>query len=315
VEVAGQLVSSGLRGTDTHGTVLVRRYIEGIGSGAINKAPKIRVLRQGSSTALIDGDFGAGQFVATKATQMAIGKARKTGIGAVSAIKVQHLGTLAYYAAIISSRRMAGILFTNSSAWGAPLGRAKRTFGTNPLCFVFPHKEFPLILDMATTAAAGMKIFLMSKEGATLPEGWAIDKEGRPTTDPNEAQEGILLPFGGHKGSGLMLMTELYSALLSGGMVSYKISPPDAQGGFYVQALDIGRFRKYRTYARDLDRLVETVKSGPLTEGYKEVLLPGELEARTAAERTRAGIPVDMETWDYFEILSSKYHISLPRLI
>jgi LDH2 family malate/lactate/ureidoglycolate dehydrogenase len=313
--VASQLVSSGLRGTDTHGTVLVKRYVDGINDGSINRSPNMRVLKQSKSTALLDGDFGAGQFVAGRATVIALRKATTSGIGAVAAIKVQHLGTLAHYAQMIAAKKMAGILFTNSSAWAAPPGRAKQTFGTNPVCFVFPFREFPIVLDMATSAVAGMKIFLMSKEDKSLPEGWALDKDGRPTTDPKVALEGILLPFGGYKGYGLMLMSELYAALLGGGQVSYEISPKEAQGGFYVQAVDIGRFRDFDDYSKELEKLVRTIRSGPLVKGYKEVLLPGELEARTAKERAKKGIPVNGDDWSYLEKLAGQLRVRLPEFL
>ncbi len=313
IVVVDQLVTASIRGTDTHGIVLVERYINDLLDGKISTRPAIRMVRQSPSTALIDGGFGAGQYVAAHATKIAISKASRNGVGAVSVVNVSHCGSLAYYAMMICAKKMAGVVFTNSDALAAPMGGKKRIFGTNPFCFAFPFDEYPLILDAATTLGAGMKVVLASKEGKSIPAGWAIDRQGSPTTDPKEALEGALLPFGGHKGYGIMLMAEIFSAVLSGGYLSTEIpSGRDAQGGFYVQALDIRKMRTYSSYLRDVGRLVEATRGSVPSGGAERVHVPGELEANATIKRRKEGIPVDRLTWEFFLKISRDFGLQSP---
>ncbi len=308
--VVDLLVTTSLRGVDTHGIVLAERYIEGIRSGEINKRPRPKVLRSSKSVAVVDGDSGLGAFVATQATRLAIGKARKTGIGAVSLVNLTHCGALSYYGLMVAREKMAAMAFTNSSHLAAPWGGSSRVFGTNPLCYAFPDGGDGVVFDIATTAGAGQKVVIAIRDGKTIPAGWALDREGRPTTDPSRAMEGVLLPFGGHKGYGLMFASEFYSALLGGGVLSYAGEGRYFQGGFFIQATDIGAFRDYSGYLRDMKRLTRRIHGSRIAEGFEKVYLPGEPEVETRATRLREGIPVDTETWDYFNSLSSKLGIS-----
>ncbi|MDA4113943.1 MAG: Ldh family oxidoreductase [Thaumarchaeota archaeon] len=310
--VVDLLITTSLRGVDTHGIVLAERYIEGVVSGEINKRPRPRVLRSTRSAAVIDGDKAPGAFVATQATRLAISKARKTGIGAVSLVNLTHCGALSYYGMMVAKEKMAAMSYTNSSRFAAPWGGASRVFGTNPLCFAFPNGKENIVFDIATTTGAGQKVVAAVRDGKTIPAGWALDRDGKPTTDPARAMDGILLPFGGHKGYGLMFTSEFYSALLGGGVLSLAGEGRYFQGGFYIQATDIGAFRDYSGYLRDMKRLVRKIRSSKLAEGFEKVYLPGEPELNTRARRSREGIPVDAETWAYFETVSKRLGIPLP---
>lgn len=314
-EVADHLILANLRGVDTHGVVRVRYYIDGIKAGYINKEPNIRLVRDNPSTALMDGDFGVGQYVARKATELAIKKAKKNGIGVVSTFNLSHCGMLAYYGLLIASNKMAGIVFTNGPALVTPWGGSARIFGTNPLCFVFPYDKEPILLDMATTKVAGMKILIAKRDGKKIPLGWAIDKDGKPTTDPEAALEGAMLPFGEYKGYGILFMGELFSAVLSGAPQSNEIElTPYTQGGFYVQALNIESLRNYEDYIKDIDRLVKKVKSAKPWEGQEEVYLPGELEFRTVKKREKEGIPIDENTWNSLLKIAEEFNVKPPKL-
>ena len=311
--VVEQMIVTSLRGVDTHGIALFERVVQGIKEKQINIRPKIRLLRNNPSVALMDGDFGSGQYTAKKATALAIKKAAKSGIGAVSLTNLGHCGALSFYGLLITAKKMSGMIFTNSSPLSAPWGGTTPIFGTNPLCFVFPYRRTPIILDIATTTVAGMKLVLAAKDHTPIPMGWALDSEGRPTTDPNEALKGVLLQFGGYKGYGLMLMVELAVSIMSGGRPSYEVGQRYQQGGFYVQAIDIGAIRNYDEYLSDLDKLVSKIKSSKLAEGYGKIYLPGEPELITAEKRTREGIPVDPETWAYFTRIAEEYGITPPK--
>jgi LDH2 family malate/lactate/ureidoglycolate dehydrogenase len=310
--VVDLLIATSLRGVDTHGIVLAERYIEGIISGEINKRPKPKVLRSSKSVAVIDGDKAPGAFVATEATKLAISKARKTGIGAVSLVNLTHCGALSYYGMMVAREKMAAMAYTNSSRFAAPWGGSSRVFGTNPLCFAFPNGKEDIVFDIATTTGAGQKVVAAVRDGKAIPAGWALDRDGKPTTDPKLAMDGVLLPFGGHKGYGLMFTSEFYSALLGGGALSYTGQGRYFQGGFYIQATDISAFRDYSEYLRDMKKLTRKIRSSKLAEGFDKVYLPGEPELITRTRRSREGIPVDAETWAYFETISKR--LGIPAL-
>jgi ureidoglycolate dehydrogenase (NAD+) len=309
--VVDQMMTSSLRGIDTHGAVLTERYLNAIKDGSINTNPKVRKLRGVGGLAVIDGDFAAGQYSAEVATKEAISLASKHGIGAVWVVNMAHCAMLAMYGIMIAKKKMAGTLYTNSNAGAVPLGGTEKVFGTNPFCFSFPYRRFPIVFDGATTAAAGMKIQLAAMEHKPIPAGWAVDEEGRPTTDPNKV--GALLPFGGHKGYSLMFMVEMFSAVLAGGDLSRELKYRDAQGGLYVQAIDIGKLRDSHAYSKQLDRLVSYIKASEKPGGEK-VYLPGEIEYLTSERRLKEGIPLHKDIWRSLTKISKDLGVALPEL-
>jgi ureidoglycolate dehydrogenase (NAD+) len=310
--VVDQMVAASLRGVDTHGVILTERYIDAIKSGEIRTNPRIRRLKVNGATEILDGDFGAGQYVAERATRDAIAFASRNGIGSVWVVNMSHCAMLAQYGMMITERKMAALLFTNSNAAVAPVGGREKVFGTNPICFAFPNAKFPIAFDAATAASAGMKIQLARMEGKQIPIGWALDSEGRPTTDPAKAS--ALLPFGGHKGYALMLMVEMFSSVLSGGRLSRELKYANSQGGLYVQAIDIKQNRRYKDYLEDVGRLAGMIKSSAPPAGDEKVYLPGEIEYLTSERRKREGIPVHKETWQSLSKIASGFGIELPKL-
>jgi LDH2 family malate/lactate/ureidoglycolate dehydrogenase len=319
--VVTQLVTISLRGVDTHGVYLAERYLEGIKSGQINIHPKMKRVVDGPSVAVIDGDKGLGAYLASEATKLAIDKAKKTGIGAVNVAHLTHCGALSYYGLKTAESRMAGIFFTSGPAMAAPWGGATPVFSTNPLCFSFPSMSGPIVLDMATTTAAGMKIQFAIRDGKQIPLGWALDRQGRPTTDPSEAFKGVFLPFGEYKGYGLMFATQVYSTILGGGKQSFQGGTDRYfqggtdryfQGGFYVQAIDIGAMRPYSEYLSEMKELADRIHASKLAEGFDRVYLPGELELITADKRQKEGIPLAQDTLEYFEKTARELNIELP---
>lgn len=309
--VVDQMMTASLRGVDTHGAVLTERYLNAIKEGSINATPKVRKLRGRGGISVVDGDFAAGQYSAEVATKEAVSLASKHGIGAVWVVRMSHCAMLAMYGITIAKKEMAGILFTNSNAGAAPLGGTQKVFGTNPLCFSFPYRKFPIVYDGATTAAAGMKIALAAMEGKPIPLGWALDQEGRPTTDPSKVS--MHLPFGGHKGYSLMFMVEMYSAVMEGGDLSRELHYRDAQGGLYVQAIDISKVRPYKGYLDHLDRLASYVKAAEKPGGEK-VYLPGEIEHEKELKRMSEGIPIHKDIWTSLNRIYKDNGVPLPEI-
>ena len=297
--VADHLVTASLRGVDSHGVVRIPFYVEGIKKSLVVARPSIRVLRESPVSALVDGGGGLGVVVAARATSMALEKARRSGVGFVAVRNLGHVGMLAYYTMRIAREGMVGFAVANGPALVAPWGGAERVFGTNPLSYAFPRRSGgAIVLDIATSAMASFRIRLAAMRGERIPEGVALDKEGNPTTDPGEALEGVLLPFGAHKGYGFSLLAELVAVAIAGGLTSKEVVlHPSTQGGFFVAALNPTIFRDPEEFLEDVEKVVKIVKSTRPAKGFREVLLPGEKEEKVYQERLRSGIPVDEEVW------------------
>jgi len=293
--VAHHLVQANLRGVDSHGVARIPYYIRGIRLEEVNTNPKIRTVVDRKATALVDGDFALGQVVGKYATELAIKKAAEFGIGVVGVRRTSHVGMLAYYGMMIADRKMIGQVFTNSPPFMAAWGGKKPILGTNPICITFPRNgRGSIVLDMATSESAAFKIMSAVSRGESIPEGWALDKNGNPTRNPSEALDGALLPFGGYKGYGLAVAVELFSSVLMGAEWSRKVKMAfHTEGGQYVQALDVSHFRPFEEYLRDLEEVVNDIKTSGRGEAKDEIYLPGEKEAITSAERSVHGIPID----------------------
>ncbi|HDN02193.1 MAG TPA: Ldh family oxidoreductase [Candidatus Bathyarchaeota archaeon] len=313
--IAEHLVLANLRGVDSHGVIRIPYYVEGIRKGWVKPQAKIKTLRETMVTSLIDGGGGLGIVVATKATEMAIEKAKKSGVALVGARNLGHVGMLAYYTIKIVDENLIGFACANAPAAVAPWGGRERVFGTNPISLGFPLREGkPIVIDMATSSLASFKVLVMKLQNKKLPPESALDREGRFTTDPEEALRGTLLPFGKYKGYSFSLMVEVLSSALVGGPTSKEVIPhASTQGGFLVAALDPAVFRSYDEYEADMKKIIEAVTSCPPMEGVERVLLPGEIEDKTFHERKKMGIPIDGETWGKLKELAEELRVDLPR--
>jgi LDH2 family malate/lactate/ureidoglycolate dehydrogenase len=223
-QAADVLASADLRGIDSHGVARLHSYFDMLALRRINPLPEIKVLRSTPSTATIDGDNGLGLVVGPHANRFAMDMAERFGSGWVSVQNTNHYGIAGYYVLKALDRNLIGWAMTNSTKLVAPLWGAERMLGTNPIAIGFPGKEEPpIVIDMATSAAAYGKIEIACRRGEPIPEGWAVDGEGRDTTDPhNMVEGGALLPLGsdrdrgGHKGYGLAIMVDVLCGVLSG---------------------------------------------------------------------------------------------------
>ena len=312
--VAHHLVQANLRGVDSHGVARIPYYISGIRSREVNVNPKIKTVVDKKATALVDGDFALGQVAGKYATDLAIRKASEFGVGVVGVKRTSHVGMLAYYGMMIAEKKMVGQVFTNSPPFMAAAGGKKPILGTNPICITFPFDGTgPIVLDMATSESAAFKIMSAANKGESIPQGWAIDKDGNPTTSPKEALEGALLPFGGYKGYGLAVAVELFSSVLLGAEWSTRVKfAYYTEGGQYVQAVDVSHFRPYEEYLRDMKEVVRGIKTSGKGMAKDEVYLPGEKEAIIAAERSAGGIPIDAGLKRELTKVSEEFGVPLP---
>jgi LDH2 family malate/lactate/ureidoglycolate dehydrogenase len=314
--IADHLVLANLRGVDSHGVIRIPYYGEGIKRGYVKPTSEFRIVKDGVAVAVVDGGNGLGIPIATRATDLAISKCRSVGLAAIGVRNLGHVGMLAYYTLRAVKNNLIGLATVNAPARVAPWGGGEAVFGTNPISIAFPTSSKPIVIDMATSAIAAFKIRLAALKGEKIPEGIALTKDGRPTTDPKEAYEGILLPFGGYKGYAISLAIEVLSAILSGGTLSkYVINHPSTQGGFFMLVIDPTAFRDYSDYLRDIDSLVRILKNCKPAQGSNEVLLPGEPEDRNYEERLRNGIPIDLSTWKLLTDVAKELGVELPKTL
>jgi L-2-hydroxycarboxylate dehydrogenase (NAD+) len=295
------LVQADLRGVDTHGVIRFSPnawYVKWLTERSMTAKPNIRVVSETTSSALLDGDRGMGMVIGHRAMEMAIRKAKDSGIGMVAVRNSRHYGMSAYYAMMALPHEMIGIAMTNASRQVVPTFGREARFGTNPMCFAVPtEKELPFVLDMATTTAAAGKLELAARQDKPIPPGWALNDRAQATDDPRVAQKARkLLPLGGsreggsHKGYGLAILVEILCGVLTGTLTALN-ADQDPRGHFFG-AIRIDTFRPVDEFKRDMDRLLRELKSTPPIEGQNRVYAAGEIEFETADERREHGIPL-----------------------
>jgi LDH2 family malate/lactate/ureidoglycolate dehydrogenase len=258
----------------------------------------LRVISESASTALVDGDRGIGMVIGHRAMEMAIRKARESGIGMVGVRNSRHYGMSAYYSMLALPHDMIGLAMTNASRQVVPTFGREAKFGTNPMCFAVPtDRKLPFVLDMATTTAAAGKLELAARQGKTIPLGWALNESAAATDDPRTAQQARrLLPLGGtrdggsHKGYGLAIVVEVLCGVLTGTITALN-EDQDPRGHFFG-AIRIDTFRRAEEFKRDMDRLIRDLKETQPIAGQERVYVAGEIEFETAEERTERGIPL-----------------------
>lgn len=298
---ANVLVSSDLRGVDTHGVIRFNPrawYVKWLKEGSMTARPNIRTVSENASTALLDADNGMGMIAGHRAMEIAIRKAKTTGVGIVTVCNSRHYGMSAYYAMLALPHDMIGIAMTNASRQVVPTFGRDARYGTNPICFAVPAQdERPFVLDMATNTAAAGKLELAVRLGKSIPTGWALNENSQPTTDPRVAQQARrLLPLGGsrdsgsHKGYGLGILVEILCGVLSGTITA--LNANQEPRGHFFGAIDPAAFRPTARFKADVDRLIRELKSTPAIEGESRVYVAGEIEFETAEERAERGIPL-----------------------
>ena len=302
--VAESLVAANLRGVDSHGVQLLPYYLEQIEWGDLDARADGRVISESGACLLYDGENGVGQAIAETCCAHAVRMASAQGMAMVVARESNHFGAAAFWAQRMSAAGQIGIVMCNASSLVPPWQGKQPRLGTNPICMSVPGgEEKPWLLDMATTTVAAGRIFKAKINGQPqIPLGWAMDSEGVPTTDPEIALKGLLMPLGGYKGSGLAMMAEILCGVLSGGAMSTELGGIRFRGkavrvSQMFIAIDIARFLPVDEFRERMDRLIRIMKTTPPAQGYSEVLVAGDPEWRTEEERKRSGVPVGHGTW------------------
>jgi LDH2 family malate/lactate/ureidoglycolate dehydrogenase len=311
--VSEVLVWANLRGVDTHGVMRVPRYVDLIQNGDMNPRPAIRIRTETPASVLIEADRAAGPVAMMRGVSEALRKARVAGVGLALIRATTHTAALGYYTLAIAREGMAGIALAGS--WPNVVYHGSRAAGvsTSPISIAVPGGE-PLVLDMATSLVSMGKLNQAKKSGKPIPEGWALDGEGKPTTDPQAAQ--TPLPMGGAKGSGLSFMVECLASLIASNPLlaeSLEGTPAGSrhrQNGF-VLAIDLAQFGDPGSFRREVDRLVKGLKALPLAANTEEILMPGERGRRTLEERTREGIPIPRAVHDELHALAEHMGVAM----
>ncbi len=305
------LIRSDLRGIDSHGVARLSGYIRLWEKNRINANPTIQIVHETPTTATVDGDGGLGLVVAPFAMKIAIAKAEKYGSGWVSVKNSNHFGIAGYHALMAVEKDMIGISMTNASPLVAPTYANERLLGTNPMCYAFPAGKFPpVVVDMATAAAANGKLEIAQRANKSVPDGWVQDKNGNNSSDPNELKSGgSLLPLGSdkdhgsHKGYGLSATVDILSAVLSGAnygpwvppFVSFLEPPNDPVGegiGHFLGAMRVDGFRPASDFKLHLDNWISRFKNAKTIDPNQKVVIPGEPEHDFEIQRKIDGIPI-----------------------
>lgn len=304
--VSKSLVESNLLGHDSHGIIRIPQYIQSLEKLGINIGADISVIKETPGTAALDGNWGLGQAMARKAMNIAIEKARKTSIASVTLYQSQHVGRLGEYSEIAAKEGFIGIIMTNNHGAGqavAPWGGRERRLAPTPISICTPSgTEILVLMDFTASVSAEGKVRVAKNRGKTLPEGYIIDAEGNPSTDPNDLYgppPGSLLPFGGvvgYKGYALGFMIEMLAGILSGAGPSQREKVRFGNAAFMI-VLDIEAFISRDVFDRQLSEFIKHVKSSAKAPGFEEILFPGEIEHRARQRRLRDGIEVGEETW------------------
>lgn len=300
-KVASLMVEADIYGYATHGVFRLRQYIARLGGGGCNPAPNVTVAEETVATAVIDGDDGLGHLAMSTARDLAIEKARATGIGWVGVRRGNHAGPLALY---VRPQAEAGLLGMAAAVGSAnhvpPFGGSDLLIGTNPIAFSAPADgPDPFVFDMATTVASMGKIKTMLQQGQAMPEGWMVGRDGKPLTDPARKSEGFLLPIGGPKGFGLSVAIGLLAGTLNGAafgsdVVDFtKDTTSSTNTGQFVAALDPKAFGMGDGFAEAAARIFAEMRASPTLPGHDPVRLPGDSKTALAQARQSGGLSLN----------------------
>jgi len=294
--VTESLVRAEMRGIDTHGIYFLKLLSDRVGAGLINIPTRLKVIKEEEATSLIDGGNGLGQVAAHHAMKINIEKAKKFGMGLTLIRNTNHIGILAFYSLLAAEEGMVGIIMCNGAPSMPPWGGVEPFFGTNPISIAIPGGlDGPVVLDMSSSVVARGKIRRAQRIKEPIPLGWALDEAGSPTTDPDAALKGTLLPIGGPKGYGLALMIDVLAGLLSGSKFGpsvktfHQLLGPSGVGVFSM-AIDIERFMPLHQFKSLIQSYMSSIKESKKAKGVSRIYLPGEIELEKEKKSLAEGI-------------------------
>lgn len=317
--VSDHIVDSNLAGHDSHGVINAPNYIGGMANGP--SGDKLEIVRESGAATVINVNGALGMVAARKAMEMAVEKANSCTIGAVGLHRCGHAGRMGEYPPIAAQAGMIGIVLLNGGGrFMHPHGGTSRRLPPNPIAISVPRADGePLLLDMTLSVVAGGKLLVQSARGEPIPEGWMIDSEGNPITDPDDfrdqPQNTAVMPLGGfqfgHKGFGLAVMIDAIAGGLSWAGCSRE-KPTRGASGIVMFAIKIEDFIDLTDYQQEIEYLVDWVKSSAKLTGVDEIYVPGEFEERSRQTRLKKGIPIEDPTWDRLVEAAEKHQVSIP---
>ncbi len=300
--LADTLVDADLSGIHSHGVLRVPEYIKKLTTGGVNPVGRPSLVRDVGACMVVDGGNSMGQIGMDFATKRVIERAALHGIAAAGIRGSNHSGAMAYYARQSVAHGMIGIATTNALPTMAPWGGAERILGINPLGVAIPAgEERPIVYDAAFSGSSHGKIRIYQQKGWPLPDGWALDREGRPTSDPAAALDGLLMPIGGFKGTALALIMGVLSSLLSGAAYGTELGdmqsgPRAGQDGHFVAAIRVEAFEDLARFQSRVDAAIHQIHDCRPAAGVERIYAPGELEFLRQAEYRALGIPLNEVT-------------------
>jgi uncharacterized oxidoreductase len=312
--VSRHSIGANLAGHDSHGIILIPTYIDRIKRGHIVPGAPFEIVRETANSTVVDGNWGFGYVVSERVMAMTIEKARKGAVAAATIFRQSHIGRVADYPLMAASAGMIGLMTADSGRSAktvAPFGGKEARLGTNPICIAMPSDlEAPMFIDMATSAVAQGKLNVARARGYAIPEGWILDKEGNPTTDP--AAGGVALPLGGsegHKGYGLSAMVEILSGILPG--LGFGHDPSGRHNdGCFLAVFNVEAFRPLADFKREVKEFAGYLTSTPPQTGFERVYYPGELEHLSTQRLRKEGIEIEDATWSRLTGLVEEYGLS-----
>jgi uncharacterized oxidoreductase len=322
-EVATHLVEANLKGHDSHGVGVIPGYVRYAKEGRLHPNQHAKLISETGPIAVFDGQMGYGQVIAREATEWAIAKAKSIGVGIFALRNTHHVARVGTYGELAAAAGLVSIHFVNvmlAPGRVAPFGAIGGRFGTNPICITFPAVldskgggKPPVVLDFATSRVAAGKLRVAMNEGKEFPPGYLIDADGKDATRPAVfyRENGAMLPFGEHKGSGLALACELIAGVLTGGGAMQTSFPNHGiKNGMFSIVLDPARFGDTGWMEREAATMIDWVKSSPQRPGVDEVMIAGYPERKSREKRLKSGIPVDANTWK--ELLAAAEQVGVP---
>ena len=299
---ADTLVQADLWNHQSHGLLRLGWYEARLRSGAMKPVTQTTLAVDAGAVAVMDGHDGVGQVITRRAVDEAVTRARKHGVGIVSVRNSNHFGTCMYYTRLGAQQGCVMVLMSNAGPNMAPWGGLKKKIGTNPWSIAVPGGQHgPVVMDMANSGVARGKIYLANKRRESIPDHWAVDAKGRPTTDPKAALEGFILPMAGHKGYVMGVMVDILSGVLSGSRfldgVHGPYDPVNPSGaGHFMVALNVEAFQPLDDFNTRMDEYIRSLKDVPVAEGHSQVFFPGEMENLADAENRAKGLLLPEDT-------------------
>jgi LDH2 family malate/lactate/ureidoglycolate dehydrogenase len=319
--LARALVDADLQGISTHGISRLNIYLQRIDKGLIDPTAALTIERDGGSVLTLNAGNGLGQVQAVKALDLLLPLAKQNGIAAATIHNSQHFGALSYYCNRAADEGMILLAMTNCEPAMAPEGGYEAFFGTNPIAASFPTgKGFNIKIDLATSIVARGNIIVAQKQQQPIPEGWALDRNGKPTTDAQEALLGTVLAMAGHKGYALALMVEVFSGVLSGAAIGpaigsmYKDMDRKQDVSHFFCLFNIAAFLDFADFKNRIDDTVDRIKGSKRRPGVEEILVPGERSARNVAKNEAQGVIISPETLAELEQWCARLKIPFDRI-